>query len=162
MSVDKAESNQSMSGTIMLAPAVAPVISVGTELTDPCLFFGPYLDLINLLAILMIVYMLWAALNIGLFLHRHPHELTNRKSDRVIHYLLGRGLGELQAQVLLDLVSGYGIGEVAVRRCTTVATVRSYRQRSYIALGVHSMSELRELLSCEAGFTCERELHPVK
>ena len=162
MSADEAGSNQSMSGTIMLAPAVGPVISAGTELTDPCLFFGPYLDFINLLAILMIVYMLWTALNIGLFLHRHPHELTNRKSDRVIHYLLGRGLGELQAQVLLDLVSGYGIGEVAVRRCTTVATVRSYRQRSYIALGVHSMSELRELLSCEAGFTCERELHPVK
>lgn len=162
MSADEAESNQSMLGTILLALAVAPVISVGTELTDPCLFFGPYLDLINLLAILMIVYMLWAALNICLFLRRHPHELTNRKSDRVIHYLLGRGLGEPQAQVLLDLVSGYGIGEVAVRRCTTVATVRSYRQRSYIALGVHSMSELRELLSCEAGFTCERELHPVK
>lgn len=83
-------------------------------------------------------------------------------AKRTIMYLEGRGLGELQAQVLLDLASGYGVNEVAARRCTTVATVRSYRQRSYDALGVHSMSELRKLLSREAGFTSNRKLHPNK
>lgn len=82
--------------------------------------------------------------------------------DRTIMYLESRGLGELQAYVLLDLACGYGVREVAERRCTTAATVKSYRQRSYDALGVHSISELRELLSREAGFTRKRKLHPDK
>lgn len=89
-------------------------------------------------------------------------QISEGRTKRTIKYLEGRGLGELQAQVMFDLVSGYGVREAAERRCTTVATVKSYRQRSYDALGVHSMSELRELLSREAGFTGRRKVHPDK
>lgn len=87
--------------------------------------------------------------------HRGEPRLTfsERQTNRVLRYLEGRGMGELQAQVLLDLACGCDVRTVASRRCTTVATVRSYRQRAYDSLGVHSIDDLRELLSRDAGFT---------
>ncbi len=150
-----------MSKTWFLCFPVAVVLSMGL---DSVLF-----EVLNwlyvvryLLAFFVCIFVLAAAIqNFG----RKPRawvSLPTKGVDRAIMYLEGRGLGELQAYVLLDLACGYGVREVAERRCTTAATVKSYRQRSYDALGVHSMPELRELLSREAGFTSNIKLHPDK
>lgn len=89
-------------------------------------------------------------------------QLSESHEERALHYLRGRGLGELQARVMLDLVCGHDVGGVAQSRFTTVATVRSYRRRSLDALGLNNIDELRKLLSTEAGFTPKREVHHVK
>lgn len=79
--------------------------------------------------------------------------LSARKEDRGLSYLMGRGLGELQARVMLDLACGYRSREVCERRNVAPSTVRSYRYRCFAQLGVNSMSELRKLLFTEAGVT---------
>lgn len=88
--------------------------------------------------------------------------LSESREERALHYLRGRGLGELQARVVLDLACGYDVARVAKSRFTTVATVRSYRRRSLDTLGLNNIDELRKLLSSEAGFTSKGEVHPVK
>lgn len=76
-----------------------------------------------------------------------------KERERALKYLEGRGMGELQAKVTLDLCLGYGTEEVASLRDVSIATVKSYRFRSYRLLGVHGIGELRELLADEANFT---------
>lgn len=89
-------------------------------------------------------------------------EPTDKELDRVSHYLRGRGIDGLRLCVVLDLACGYGVLEVCQRRCTTLATVKSYRQRTYDDLGVHSMRDLRKLLSQEAKVTSLERMHPQK
>lgn len=88
-----------------------------------------------------------------------PIKLDERRISRASHYLMGRGLSELQAQVVLDLACGCHVQEICNTRCTTVATVRSCRYRSYRKLGIHSLSELRLLLSRKAGITSFSKSH---
>ena len=80
-------------------------------------------------------------------------ELAPAKEQRAVHYLLGRGLGELQAMIVLDLARGCRTRDICARRHVAASTVRSYRQRAFGTLGVRSSFELRELLSREAGVT---------
>lgn len=83
-------------------------------------------------------------------------EGVSEQKERSILYLRGRGMGELQAEVIADLARGLSPLEICVRRSTTLATVRSYRHRGYRLLDVHSLAELRNLLVKEAGITSER------
>lgn len=80
-------------------------------------------------------------------------ELAPAKEQRAVHYLLGRGLGELQAMIVLDLARGCRTRDICARRHVAASTVRSYRQRAFGTLGVRSSFELRELLSREVGVT---------
>lgn len=73
--------------------------------------------------------------------------------ERARHYLLGRGLGQLQADILIDLVCGEDLASVCKKNVTTPATVYSYRTRAFEKLGLNSIDELRKLLTDEAGFT---------
>lgn len=73
--------------------------------------------------------------------------------ERARHYLVGRGLGQLQADILIDLASGEDLASVCKKNVTTPATVYSYRTRAYEKLGLNSIDELRKLLKDEAGFT---------
>lgn len=86
----------------------------------------------------------------------------DKEYDRAIHYLQGRGVDGLRAQIVLDLVCGYSALEVCKRRCTTLATIKSYRQRTYADCNVHRMEDLRKLLVDEAKFTSLSRLHPPK
>lgn len=87
---------------------------------------------------------------------------TDGELERATHYLRGRGLDELRAQIVLDLVCGYGVAAICQRRCTTAATVRSYRRRTYRDFGVHTLGELRTLMRTEANFTGLDRVHPAK
>ena len=73
--------------------------------------------------------------------------------ERARHYLLGRGLGQLQAEILIDLACGEDLASVCKKNVTTPATVYSYRTRAFEKLGLNSIDELRKLLKDEAGFT---------
>ena len=73
--------------------------------------------------------------------------------ERARHYLMGRGLGQLQADILIDLASGEDLASVCNKNATTPATVYSYRTRAYEKLGLNSIDELRKLLKDEVGFT---------
>jgi|GEM_PF-3498551 len=73
--------------------------------------------------------------------------------ERARHYLLGRGLGQLQADILIDLACGEDLASVCKKNVTTPATVYSYRTRAFEKLGLNSIDELRKLLKDEAGFT---------
>lgn len=73
--------------------------------------------------------------------------------ERARHYLLGRGLGQLQADILIDLACGEDLASVCKKNATTSATVYSYRTRAFEKLDLNSIDELRKLLKDEAGFT---------
>ena len=75
---------------------------------------------------------------------------TNKK--RIVSYLNGRGLNELESQVVLLTALGMDRNSISMELNVSVGTVNSYRAISYRALGVHSASELRTLLEKEAGF----------
>lgn len=72
--------------------------------------------------------------------------------QRAVFYLRARGMGELQANVLVDLACGLSSREVSSRHSTTSATVASYRRRGYQTLGIHSLTQLCAVLVREAGF----------
>lgn len=73
--------------------------------------------------------------------------------EQARHYLMGRGLGQLQADILINLASGEDLASVCKKNTTTPATVYSYRTRAFEKLGLNSIGELRKLLKDEAGFT---------
>ena len=71
--------------------------------------------------------------------------------ERIHAYLFGRGLPDLQAQVILLTARGFSQSSIASSLCITRATVKEYRARAYKALGVHGKDQLIELLRVEAG-----------
>lgn len=70
---------------------------------------------------------------------------------RVLSYLEGRGLGDLQAKVVL--LTAHGFGRTFIARSLSVApsTVSTYRARAYRTLSVGTRDELTRLLVREAG-----------
>lgn len=107
-------------------------------------------------ALLYICLFLTAADVIGARPFARPKEMidsghsTDRK--RIVSYLNGRGLNELESQVVLLTALGMDRNSISMELNVSVGTVNSYRALSYRALGVHSASELRTLLEKEAGF----------
>ena len=83
----------------------------------------------------------------------HRIKVAPKGVKRARHYLMGRGLGQLQADILIDLVIGEDLSTVCKKNVTTPATVYSYRTRAFEKLGLNSIDELRKLLRDEAGFT---------
>lgn len=85
-----------------------------------------------------------------------------QKIERASLYLQGRGLSELQANVIIDLARGYDTKSVCTRNSTTLATIGSCKSRAYRKLGIHNIAELRVLLEREAGLTANQKTHAVK
>lgn len=85
---------------------------------------------------------------------------TDSEAERVVHYLRGKGMDELRARIIFDLVCGHSVREVCERRSVALETVRSYRTRTYHDLGVHSLDELRNLLAKETKTTRLGKVHP--
>lgn len=83
----------------------------------------------------------------------HRIKVAPKGVERARHYLVGRGLGQLQSDILIDLASGEDLSTVCKKNVTTPATVYSYRARAFEKLGLNSIDELRKLLADEAGFT---------
>lgn len=83
----------------------------------------------------------------------HRIKVAPKGVERARHYLVGRGLGQLQSDILIDLASGEDLSTVCKKNVTTPATVYSYRTRAYEKLGLNSIDELRKLLKDETGFT---------
>lgn len=80
--------------------------------------------------------------------------------DQLLKFLKERGMGELQALVILDCINGASIKETCARRRTTENTVKSYRKRAYRKFGVSCASELKETLRRELETTKGCTLHP--
>lgn len=85
-----------------------------------------------------------------------------KKIERASLYLQGRGLSELQANVIIDLARGYDPKSVCARNSTTLATIGSCKSRAYRKLGIRNIAELRVLLEKEAGLTANQKSHAVK
>lgn len=77
--------------------------------------------------------------------------------ERAVHYLIGRGLGELEARVLVLTALGHTRGAICSELSVAPGTVNAYRSRGYRALGVSGAEGLRELLAREAGLHGDAE-----
>ena len=76
--------------------------------------------------------------------------LPPTSEKRLISYLLGRGLSNLQADVISLTLQGEATEDICKRLSIAPGTVGSYRSRAYAMLGVRDLNELRELLIREA------------
>lgn len=72
--------------------------------------------------------------------------------EACLHYLIGRGLNELQAKVALELARGQSRRDIGQRLHVALGTVSSYSFGAYRRLGVHSRAELARLLSRDVGY----------
>lgn len=83
-----------------------------------------------------------------------PHERVNKELDveRCVLYLRGRGSGELQARVLVEIALGRSAPEICESLHVARGTVNAYRAQGYERLGVHSSRELADLLARDVGF----------
>ncbi len=72
--------------------------------------------------------------------------------EACLHYLIGRGLNELQAKVTLELARGQSRRDIGQRLHVALGTVSSYSFGAYRRLGVHSRAELARLLSRDVGY----------
>ena len=72
--------------------------------------------------------------------------------EACLHYLIGRGLNELQAKVALELARGQSRRDIGQRLHVALGTVSSYSFGAYRRLGVHSRAELARLLSRDIGY----------
>ena len=71
--------------------------------------------------------------------------------ERTLAYLKGRGLTDLQSQVVLLTAQNYPMGGIASTLHVSTSTVAQYRSKAYKALDVDGKLELMELLYREAG-----------
>lgn len=83
-----------------------------------------------------------------------PHERVSNELDveRCVLYLRGRGSGELQARVLVEIALGRSAPEICESLHVARGTVSAYRAQGYERLGVHSSRELADLLARDVGF----------
>ena len=72
--------------------------------------------------------------------------------EACLHYLIGRGLNELQAKVALELARGQSRRDIGQRLHVALGTVSSYSFGAYRRLGIHSRAELARLLSRDVGY----------
>lgn len=72
--------------------------------------------------------------------------LSTNVSERLTNYLKGRGLNDLQANVIVLTIEGISTDVICAELHIAPGTVGSYRSRAYTALGVHNFRELHDLL----------------
>lgn len=89
---------------------------------------------------------------------RQQAPLNERDRQKVL--LSKHGITGLQADVLISIASGATEAEICRSLCTTRNTVKSYRQRAYKKLGVHSVHELQAFFETRDPIARADELHP--
>lgn len=83
-----------------------------------------------------------------------PVGLAPEGRDRIHHYLLGRGLSELQANVLLGVMAGQPDRQIATELNYASSTVAAARRAAFARLGVRDRSQL--IASVFAATGCRR------
>lgn len=127
-------------------------LSLGLSLTYSAFFYS----VLGLQPLLCVVVLL--AINIVLLLKtREELDVSSLscgcEEERVLCYLRGRGLNELQARVAFLTCVGKTRIDICGELCIAPGTVNSCRATAYRLLSVHSVDELRKLLNSEAGLT---------
>lgn len=127
-------------------------LSLGLSLTYSTFFYS----VLGLQPLLCAVVLL--AINIVLLLKtREELDVSSLscgcEEERVLCYLRGRGLNELQARVAFLTCAGKTRTDICGELCIAPGTVNSCRATAYRLLSVHSADELRKLLNSEAGLT---------
>ena len=83
-------------------------------------------------------------------------------SIQPVLYLRGRGLSEVQAEVVALLASGVSPRQVCLRCHVSPGSLGTFRTRAYKKLGVNGMDDLRSLLEREANFPKRDNVSPIK
>jgi DNA-binding NarL/FixJ family response regulator len=76
-----------------------------------------------------------------------PDGNPRKDADVVLKHLRGCGLNELQAQIALLIARGDNESEICNQLHIARGTVKSYRSRIYVALGIHSAAELQKVIA---------------
>ncbi len=76
-----------------------------------------------------------------------PDGNSPKDADVVLKHLRSCGLNELQAQIALLIARGDSESEICDQLHIARGTVKSYRSRIYVALGVHSAAELHKVIT---------------
>lgn len=86
------------------------------------------------------------------------YQLRGRRAEpgasetvRSVLYLRGRGLGELEAQAASLIARGFPNDTICEFLHISPGTLNSYRFRTYSILGIHSRTELKEILDRDVG-----------
>lgn len=94
---------------------------------------------------------------VRLYSTSHGEELAPSKYEQLRYLLLGHGLTELQAAVLIMSLQGHSTASICAKLLLAPGTVRSYRARAYAKLGVRGMNGLREVVELEMQSSCGRD-----
>ena len=76
-----------------------------------------------------------------------PYGNSPKDADVVLKHLRSYGLNELQTQIALLIARGDSEGEICDQLHIARGTVKSYRSRIYVALGIHSAAELQKVIT---------------
>lgn len=101
----------------------------------------------NILLVVALLYKAVVALRESFY---RSTALPESSTERLESYLRGRGLNDLQVGVTVLTLQGESTDTISKKLSIAPGTVGSYRSRTYAALGVHNLEELRELLNQEA------------
>lgn len=90
-------------------------------------------------------------------LHSNVHDegLTPSKYERLRHLLLGHGLTESQAEVIILSLRGQSTASICAKLLLAPGTVSSYRARTYARYGVCDLKGLREAIELEMQPFCK-------
>lgn len=142
-------------GTVVGA-GFAAISLIGWAMRGAVAFYGALIEdarlvPVLLVAILFIIVFLLPARTPGMqpltseFAARHPTE-NNAIERRCKTIASEYGLAPRETEVLTLLALGRSIPRIAETLCLTENTVKTYRQRLYAKLGVHSKQELLDLV----------------
>lgn len=82
----------------------------------------------------------------------HVLESLSRSADeRMVGYLVGRGLSDPHARIVADIAQGKTSGEIIRTRFYSRGSVNDARRKGYALLGVRSQEELARLIRREMG-----------
>lgn len=84
-------------------------------------------------------------------------ELAPSGYEQLRHLLLGHGLTEPQAEVVIMSLQGQSAASICAKLLLAPGTVSSYRARAYAKLGVHGLNGLRKLVEVEMQSSCQKE-----
>lgn len=80
-------------------------------------------------------------------------EVEATASERAKRYLIGQGLTDMEVSIVLASAQGLTRPVICAKLHVAKGTVNSCRHAAYKKLNIHSLAELRDLLSREASFT---------
>lgn len=82
---------------------------------------------------------------------RALESLSRSADERMVGYLVGRGLSDPHARIVADIAQGKTSGEIVRTRFYSRGSVNDARRKGYALLGVHSQEELAVFIQREMG-----------